>query len=451
MIRLKLIRDGRDGAGICPGAVARCGQAISGLTMMAAVVRLSSIAFSHFRSEMTKGDALSRNTKCVFATLPLVGIMVAGLVFTPSALAATGAGATIHNVTTVSYDGFAATTSVDVTVSTLAAAPQISVDSTAQTVVAGGTATYNYTIVNNSNGLDSFSVTAASVDAGMTGPPGLDLNSSGTPSTSFTLGASIASVASDASGNIYIPAGSEAGLGVGDEIAINGVGVYTIATLTPGTPASTVGAITTPEAPTRLTATPVGASPAIGAGTVAVGTQLGERAAFPLVATANTPSVVGVDGTHTVNLSGTTTATDAGGAVVSYATSAGSANETVTTVTSASVTLIKEVRNVTTGTGFASSGGTLQSGDILEYRITATPIPGGGNLANSQIVDEVPNNTTYVPGSTTLNGAPVPDGAGSTLPTTFANGGLQINSPTGAAGVLVDGESAVLIFRVTVD
>jgi uncharacterized repeat protein (TIGR01451 family) len=152
-----------------------------------------------------------------------------------------------------------------------------------------------------------------------------------------------------------------------------------------------------------------------------------------------------------MNLSGMTAATDAGGAVVNYTTSAGNLNETVTTVTSSFVTLVKEVRNVSTGSTFASSGRTLQSGDTLEYRIIATPVLGAGDRLNSLIVDEVPTNTVFVSGSTTLNGIAIADGGGATLPTTAANSGLLINSLSGAAGVLVDGESAVLIFQVTVD
>lgn len=412
---------------------------------------LASIAFSHFTKEMAKDDATLRNRNPVSSNLIKTWLVIAALFLAPSVMAATGGGAVIHNAVTANFAGGSVTASVNVSVATLAAAPQISVDTTAQTVVATSTATYNYTLVNSSNGVDTFSITASSVDVGMAGAPGLDVNATATPSSNFTLGASIASLASDASGNIYIPAGSESGLNTGDEIVISGLGSYTVATLIPGTAASTTGSVTTPEISTQMTVTPIGASPPVGAGTVAVGTQLGERAVFPVVVTANTPSVAGVDGTHTVNLSGSTSATDATNAVVNYTTSAGNGNETVTTVTSAAVSLIKEVRNITTGTAFAISGTTLQSGDTLEYRITATPVAGAGNLLNSLVVDEVPNNTTYISGSTTLNAGAVADGAGSTLPTTAANGGLQINSPSGAAGVLVDGESAVLIFRVTVD
>ena len=443
MIHRKLIRDGRDGAGIRPGAFARCGQRFFGKTVMAITNWLSSIAFSHFQREMAKGDVLSQPRGFLAARFKASAILVA-MLFMPAAFAATGGGATIHNAVTLNFNGGLVTASVDVSVQTLATTPQITVDTTAQSVSAGGVVTYNYTLVNTSNGSDSFSITAASVDAGMSGAPGLDVNSTATPSTSFTLGGSIANAASDAGGNIFIPAGSETNLAIGDEIVISGVGTYTIATLTPGTPASTVGTVTTPETPTRLTVTVI-SGPAIGAGTVAVGTQIGERVVFPVAVTASTPSAA--SGTHTVNLSGSTTETNAVGAVVNYVTSSGASNETVTTVNSITVNFVKEVRNITTGSGFSVSGSTAESGDVLEYRITATPVPGGGDLLVSNLVDDLPANTAYVNDSYTLNGV---GGVSASLPST-GPGGISINSPTGAAGVLVDGESAVVTFQVTVN
>lgn len=442
----KLIRDVRNSTGTRPGAIARCGQQILSSKVMAPVNWLASIAFSHFKNEMAKGDVALSNRNLNSSRFVRSSFVIAALLFFPSVMAATGGGATIHNAATATYIGGSVTASVDVTVITLAATPQITVDSAAQTVAATATATYNYTLINNSNGVDTFSITAASVDVGMAGAPGLNINGTGTPSDNFTLGASIANSASDALGNIYIPAGSETDLIVGDEIAISGVGSYTIATLTPGTPASTTGGVTTPETSTQMTLTPIGAAPAIGAGTVALGTQIGEQVTFPVVVTANTPAVVGVDGTHTVNLSGSTTATDAAYAIVNYSTSAGNSNETVTTVTSTTVNFVKEVRNVTKGTAFATSGITAETGDILEYRITATPTPGGGDLLNSLLVDDLPADTSYVANSYTLNGV---GGASATLPS--AGAGIAIYSPSGSPNTLVDGESAVVTFQATVD
>ena len=391
------------------------------------------------------GDAVLRTGKFKFALGLLLIILAVALPTTP-VLAATAGGATVHNVATVSFNGNTNTDSEDVTVITLATDPTITVDTTAQTVAPSATATYTYTFTNNANGADSFAISATSVDAGVTGAPGLNLNGSGTANTNISLGATVTNAASDGSGNVYIPAGSETGLIAGDTVVVSGVGTYTINTITAGTPANTVAGVTTPESPTTLTLNVV-SGPAITAGTIPTGTQIGEQSSFTMVVTASTPSVVGVDGTHTVNLGSTTTATDVGGSAVVTNTSAGSSNETVTTVSGAALTFTKEVRNVTKGTAFVTTGATLESGDILEYRITATPAPGGGNITSSVLVDDIPTNTTYQTGTTTLNGFAVGD-VGGTLATTTTNGGLSINSTSGGSGVLVDGESAVLLFRV---
>src|SRR5204862_206068 len=55
--------------------------------------------------------------------------------------------------------------------------------------------------------------------------------------------------------------------------------------------------------------------------------------------------------------------------------------------------------------------------------------------------------TTYVAGSTTLNGLPVAD-VGGVMP--FV-GGQPINTPGDPAGQLNDGETATIIFRVTIN
>jgi len=67
----------------------------------------------------------------------------------------------------------------------------------------------------------------------------------------------------------------------------------------------------------------------------------------------------------------------------------------------------------------------LLPGERLRYTITVKNI-GTDNAVDASLRDEVPANTTYVPGSTTLNGAPVPDGPGDALP---LSDGLLINAP----------------------
>jgi len=115
-------------------------------------------------------------------------------------------------------------------------------------------------------------------------------------------------------------------------------------------------------------------------------------------------------------------------------------------VLSGNASLTKEVRNVTEGGGFATSGVAARSGDVLEYRLTASSIP-GETVTGATLTDTLPEFTTYVANSTTLNGAPVADiGPDSPLLT-----GMPVNSTGGAAGEILDGETAIVTFQVTVE
>lgn len=381
--------------------------------------------------------------------LTALGILYA---LSTQAQAATAGGATIHNVATLNYDGGTAVASVDVSVTTVAAAPTLSLDTTTQSVTGTATTTYTYTIVNNGSGSDTLNLSASSVDVGMSGPPGLDLNSTGTNTTSITLGGTVTSQPSSAGGVITIPAGSESDFSVSDVVVIPGYGTYSISAINTGTPASTDGAgVTTAETPSTLTLSVISGTP-IGAGTIPAGVQVGEQYSFNLDLTASTPT--SGSGSHTVNISGSTTAVTSGasGTIINFATSAADGNESVTTVTNMLVNMTMEARNVTQGLAFGAVSTVVgQSGDVLEYRITATPDAGSLDATGNNLVTDVPTFTTYVINSTTLNGNPVGDGAGSTLPLTSANGGLAVNSPSGTAGVIVAGENAVIIFQVTIN
>ena len=393
---------------------------------------------------------ITPSLRLLFVAITLLGTVG----WSASSAANTAGGAVIHNVATLNFDGGTTSAWVDVGVNTVAAAPTISVDQVTLSANSGDTVTYNYTILNNANGGDTFSLNAASLDTNVQGAPGLAVTDAlGNVITDHTLGGSVTNQASDASGNVFIPTESETNLAVGDSLVINGT-TYLIATLTPGTKALTVGTVTTSEISTKLTLNnPDGTPAAIVAGTIPVGTQIGELGSFKVSVTASSPTVSGTDGSHTVKISGQTTATlgGAAGANITYTTSTADANETVTVVLAPTVQLRKEARNVTKGVAsFANTGVTAQSGDTLEYRLTATPNAGSGNATNSVLIDEIPAYTTYVAATTSLNGNPVADIVG-TFALSAVNGGLSVGSASGAAGEIVDGESAVVIFRVTVD
>lgn len=395
--------------------------------------------------------------------------LVAGALFSAGALAATGGGATIHNAATLTYNaGQQVTSWVNVTVLTIGTAPEFALVTPGPfNVNAGDTLSLTYSITSNANGNDSYSLSAAtSSTTGLLAGSTFSVNP-----TTIALGASVTiapSVPVDAdTGTVFIPTGSQTNLSAGDTVVINIGGIdyrYTVEAVRTGVIASTTGNTTTAETYTELDLTVPAASgsPPIGLGTVPAGRQVGERRTFTVDVTVTAPTVVGVDGEVDVVITGATSANDTGGNPATYDTStdADPGNDITITVLSATVTLLKEARNVTLGTAFAVAGVTAQPGNVLEYRITATAAAGTGDAANSVLRDEIPQYTSYVPGSTTLNGVAVPDGVAPLFPLAAANNGLGINSANGAVdlvngGTLVDGDSgvdaAVVIFQVTVD
>ena len=362
-----------------------------------------------------------------------------------SVLADVGGGATIHNAASMSFSGGQVTASVNVSVLTIGTAPTFTAAD--QSANGGESVNLTYNITSNSNGSDVYDLAVTTNDTNVTAPSSLSV----TP-TPITLGASITSRWPTAN-TIYIAAGSEANLTAGDEIRINIGGTdffYDVDSVTPGTPASTLGNTTTPETPTALVLTPQAPAPAISGngvstGNVPLGTQIGETQDFVVSITAGNPTTPGTDGTHEVVIDGTTTEPGPGGPgdVISFS-DVGSSD---ITVLSGNATLVKEVRNVTEGGAFATTGVTARTGDVLEYRLTATPIP-GETVTGAEITDSIPEHATYVNDSTTLNAVAVPDPV---VGESAVETGLEVNSASGGAGEIVDGESAIVIFQVTVD
>ncbi len=91
------------------------------------------------------------------------------------------------------------------------------------------------------------------------------------------------------------------------------------------------------------------------------------------------------------------------------------------------------------------NSGTVEPGDILEYTITVNNTGTAATLG-ATLTDAIPSYTTYVPGTTTLNGVQVPDSSGA-MP--FGSGG-PINSLGAAAGQINVNTSAVVTFQVKV-
>ncbi len=91
----------------------------------------------------------------------------------------------------------------------------------------------------------------------------------------------------------------------------------------------------------------------------------------------------------------------------------------------------------------------LLAGDTLRYTITVKNI-GNENAVNTMLLDQIPANTSYLPGSTTLNGSPVADPAAGISP---LGEGLPINAPDdGTAGAMGAGSNqATVTFDVVIN
>jgi large repetitive protein len=92
-----------------------------------------------------------------------------------------------------------------------------------------------------------------------------------------------------------------------------------------------------------------------------------------------------------------------------------------------------------------SPTGLVNPGATLTYTVTMTN-DGTAPSAGTNLLDPIPAGTTYVAGTTTLNGAAVPDVAGATPYATVK----AVNSAGQGAGVLAVGASATVTFQVLV-
>ena len=114
-----------------------------------------------------------------------------------------------------------------------------------------------------------------------------------------------------------------------------------------------------------------------------------------------------------------------------------------------SSTVLTQIQTVSVAkTVVDDNGNTLLPNETVTWTI-AIGNPSGETIINSRLIDSIPTNTTYVPGTTTLNGAAVAD-VGGTSP--LAAGGLAINTPGQPGGVLtVGGAPALVTFRTRVN
>jgi uncharacterized repeat protein (TIGR01451 family) len=112
------------------------------------------------------------------------------------------------------------------------------------------------------------------------------------------------------------------------------------------------------------------------------------------------------------------------------------------------LSLTKSVTNLTPG-----GGGLARPGDVLEYTVTATNA-GGDDANNSVVTDDIPANTSYVPGSLVVSGNAVTDAtdgdtgefSGGTV-----TGRIGAGATSSTGGNIAHNASTTVTFRVTVD
>ena len=356
------------------------------------------------------------------ALLALLGTALVAMLLPGTAMATTAANAVITNTATVNYDDtvgnpqVALSASVNVTVNLVTAQPTL-IGPIDQTVSSGIAADYIYTITNNSNGLDTYNLTATDnlPQAGITSQTHVFRDALDTGNiVSIDLGASSVAIAAIAGATaITVPNDgvSDATVNgiVANDFVVIGGNVYQVASVVDNaTGTSTINLTAGLLAP------------------AAVGTQIGEQATF---ISRTTPIA-------TVNLSTYSIFVTADDGV----TGGPPTDETITTVLITSLSVVKYVRNITTadpGAGVCVTvdtglgAGNVQycdgsvttvtgnPGNTLEYVIGIANALLGATATDIVISDPVPAFTTQA-GNIALD-----DGQGGgfgNVPTTADNG-----------------------------
>ena len=313
-----------------------------------------------------------------------------------TALATTAANAVITNTATVNYDDTGGNpqafiqSSVNVTVNLVTAHPTLSAPAD-DSVASGVDLDYTYTITNNSNGPDTYALTASDnlPQAGITSQTHVFRDAGDTGNiTDITLGAtSAAAIAAIGATSITVPNDGVIGGG------LNGIIVGDVLVIGPDT--VTVTAVT--DTGTGTDTISWAAGDALSAA-VAVGAQIGEQGTFisrttPIATINNSTYVVTVDADDGVTAGASPT------------------DDTTTTVLVISLTVTKYVANTTaavvgggstvtvnTGLGagnitYYTTGVTGNPGDVLEYVIGIVNAAGSATATDVVISDPVPNFT----------------------------------------------------------
>jgi len=353
--------------------------------------------------QTTRPPGLNSKTTGFTAALALLASLLPG-----TASATTAANADITDTATLNYDDTGCTAqapisaSVNITVNLVTAHPTLSAPIDA-TTSSGVLLDYTYTITNNSNGPDIYTLTAAAVlGAGVTSQANVFRDAGDTADiTTMTLGATSATAAAIVGATtISVPNdgtadASQNGIIVGDTIVIGTNILLVSAVSDTGAGIDTITFATTP-----LTAA------------VAIGAQVGEQGTF---LSRTTPIATVNNSTYVIPI----TANDG------VTAGAAPTDPTTTTVLVINLTVTKYVANGTApvvgGTPFPAvgkldtslgaggiiyyaTGVTGNPGDVLEYAIVISNGPSAATATDIIITDPIPNFTTLTSNIAVDNG-----------------------------------------------
>jgi uncharacterized repeat protein (TIGR01451 family) len=95
----------------------------------------------------------------------------------------------------------------------------------------------------------------------------------------------------------------------------------------------------------------------------------------------------------------------------------------------------------------ANNNGLAEPGEAITYTITLQNISQTPS-SETLFTDQIPAGTTYIPGTTTLNGTAVPDAAGNIMP--FSGNGALVNSTGAPPGQIAAQQTATVQFQVRI-
>jgi len=374
--------------------------------------------------------------------LVLTAMLPGMLALCGSAYAVAPANTRITNTAELTYTGVVTPiqASVDVLITLAAAAPTLSAPPD-NTVAASQSSTFAYTITANANGGDTYNLTnPVFTPSNLAGASTMTFTQGGASVTSITLGASAVNAAfSIGASAITVPSDGSANSSVndlqaGDTVVIAG-NTYVINTVVDDGTSATI-TLTSPLITALSLGDPIFEQQSFNATIADVGTTTGTPATI-------TTDIAATSQADTSQVATDTTITN----VVSVAFEKYVTNESNVNGNSPVAIDLDGDGNADQNFYTTASGVTATTGDVLRYALRVTA-PAGTNLTGVQFADVIPAFSTYVAGSTELNGAAVADAVGPTSPLVS---GMDVNSPGQAAGTVNAGESAVVTFRITID